>query len=179
MTDSAASKGWAPAAAAAILALAAGLGGCKDGAGGAQGRQTPSGFPVPRYVSLKYGDINARKGPGDDYRLLWVYHARNLPLQVIEETPEWRRVCDPTGAKAWVKATGVDGRRTVIRLKPGDLPLLDKPQAGSKITAYLASRAPTFLDRCSGGWCRLKGKAGGGWAPAAELWGVDPARQCR
>ena len=31
---------------------------------------TPSGLPVPRYVSLKFDPVNARAGPGDDHRLL-------------------------------------------------------------------------------------------------------------
>ena len=166
--------GWALAAAAVALAL----GGCKGQHGQSQGRVTPSGLPVPRYVSLKFAEVNARGGPGDDYRLLWVYRARNLPLQVIEETQDWRRVCDPTGAVAWVKATGVDGRRTVIRLKAEPLPLLDKPAEGSKTDATLAARAITSLDRCDKGWCRLKGKGGGGWAPAGELWGTADKRQC-
>ena len=160
--------------AAIVLALC----GCKGQHGQAQARVTPSGLPVPRYVSLKFAEVNARGGPGDDYRLLWVYRARNLPLQVIEETQDWRRVCDPTGAVAWVKATGVDGRRTAIRLKPEPLPLLDKPVQGSKTDATLAARTVTSLDRCDKGWCRLKGKGGGGWAPASELWGTADKRQC-
>jgi SH3-like domain-containing protein len=167
--------GRALAAAAVLVVLAA----CK-GHHGAQARETPSGLPVPRYVSLKFDEVNARGGPGDDYRLLWVYRAKGLPLQVIEETQEWRRVCDPTGAVAWIKATGVDGRRTVIRLKTDPLPLLDKPAAGSRTDATLAARAVTFLDRCNkDGWCKLKNKLGGGWAPPGELWGTDDARQCR
>ena len=178
MTDSACTKGRALAT-AVVLTLAMGLGGCKGQHGQAQGRVTPSGLPVPRYVSLKFAEVNARGGPGDDYKLLWVYRAKGLPLQVIEETPQWRRVCDPTGAVAWVKATGVDGRRTVIRLKAEQLPLLDKPAEGSKIDSILAARAATFLDRCAKGWCKLKGKGGGGWAPAAELWGAADERQCR
>ncbi|HEY5409243.1 MAG TPA: SH3 domain-containing protein [Caulobacteraceae bacterium] len=173
MSDSALSKGFVVAA--AVLALA----GCKGGNGQAQGRETPSGLPVPRYVSLKFAEVNARGGPGDDYRLLWVYRAKGLPVQVIEETPDWRRVCDPTGAIAWVKATGVDGRRTVIHLKGEPLPLLDKPAPGAKTDAVLAARAVTFLDRCNRGWCRLRGKGAGGWAQANELWGVDDRRQCR
>jgi len=179
VSDSPSSTGRALAAAAAVLALAMGLGGCKGHAGPGQARQTPSGLPIPRYVSLKFAQVNARGGPGDDYRLLWVYRAKGLPLQVIEETPDWRKVCDPTGAIAWVKATGVDGRRTVIRLKDEPLPLLDKPSEGGKTKAALAGRAVTFLDRCEKGWCRLKSKAGGGWTPAAEVWGTDDRRQCR
>ena len=43
-------------------------------------RQTPSGMPVPRYVSLKFEKVNARAGPGDDHKLLFVYRVRGLPL---------------------------------------------------------------------------------------------------
>jgi SH3-like domain-containing protein len=175
VSDSAVSRGRAFVLAAAILALA----GCHKGDGQPQGRQTPSGLPVPRYVSLKFAEVNARKGPGDDYKLLWVYRAKGLPVQVIAETQDWRRVCDPTGAASWVKATGVDGHRTVIRLKAGSLSLLDKPAAGGKITAILPARAVAFLDRCDKGWCRLRGKGSGGWIPAGEVWGVDAQPQCR
>ena len=38
-------------------------------------RVTPSGLPVPRYVTLKFDAVNARAGPSDDHKLLWVYHA--------------------------------------------------------------------------------------------------------
>ena len=31
---------------------------------------TPSGMEVPRYVSLKYGKVNARAGPDEAHRLL-------------------------------------------------------------------------------------------------------------
>jgi SH3-like domain-containing protein len=133
---------------------------------------------VPRYVSLKFDEVNARGGPGDDYRLLWVYRARGLPVQVVEETSEWRRVCDPMGGLAWVKATGVDGRRTAIPLRSSPQPLLDKPQPYAKVEAVLAARAVARLDRCKAGWCRLKAPGGSGWAPAAELWGADDRPQC-
>ena len=61
-------------------------------------RVSPSGLPVPRYVSLKFDTVNARSAPGDESRLLWVYHAKGLPVQVVAETPEWRRICDPERA---------------------------------------------------------------------------------
>ena len=161
-----------------LAAVALALCGCKGGDGQPQGRQTPSGLPVPRYVSLKFAEVNARQGPGDDYKLLWVYRAKGLPLQIIAETPEWRRVCDPTGSVAWVKATGVDGRRTVLSLKGGTLPLLDKP-SGSKTEAILAAHAVAYVDRCEKGWCRLKGKGTSGWVPDSAVWGAAEPRQCR
>jgi SH3-like domain-containing protein len=159
----------------ALLALA-GCGKAAPAAG--EPRETPSGLPVPRYVSLKFDEVNARGGPGDDYRLLWVYRARGLPVQVMAETKDWRRVCDPTGGLAWVKATGVDGRRTAMRLQDTPLPLLEKPRQGAQTRAVLAARAVARLDRCKGGWCRLKAPGGDGWAPQDAVWGADDRPQC-
>lgn len=176
MIDSALTSALRLLAALAVVALAA----CKGGAhAGGDARETPSGLPVPRYVSLKFDEVNARAGPGDDYRLLWVYRAKSLPVQVVAETNDWRRVCDPTGGLAWVKATGVDGRRTVIRLQPAPLPLLDKPAASGRTAAILAPHATAMLDHCKDDWCRLRASGGGGWARTDEVWGVDEARQCR
>lgn len=164
-------------AAAALLAT---LAGCGQGAPAAgQGRPTPSGLPVPRYVSLKFDEVNARGGPGDDYKLLWVYRARGLPVQVTEETREWRRVCDPMGGLAWVKATGVDGRRAAMPLGEASQPLLEQPRAGAKVAAVLAAHAVATLDQCKAGWCRLKAPGGAGWAPQGALWGADDRPQCR
>jgi SH3-like domain-containing protein len=142
-------------------------------------RTTPSGLPVPRYVSLKFDEVNARGGPGDDYKLLWTYRARGLPVQVVAETQDWRRVCDPQGGLAWVKATGVDGRRTVLNLQAQPIPLRSKPDEAAPVKAYLAAKAAASLDRCEGSWCKVKAASAAGWLPAAQVWGTAEARQCR
>ena len=144
-----------------------------------QSRPTPSGLPVPRYVSLKFDDVNARSGPGDDYRLLWVYRARGLPLQVVAETADWRRVCDPQHGLSWVKATGVDGRRTALSLQSAPLPIRAKPDPNARVQAYLAARAVAMLDHCQGGWCKVKASGASGWIQASQVWGTDDAWQCR
>ena len=161
-----------------LIALAA-LSGCGPGKGAGQGRPTPSGLPVPRYVSLKFDEVNARGGPGDDYHLLWVYRARGLPVQVVAEVDDWRRVCDPSGQLAWVKSTGIDGHRTAVRLLGTPLPLLVGPTASAKVEAILAGRALAQVDRSRGGWVRLKAPGGAGWAPASAVWGLDERQQCR
>jgi SH3-like domain-containing protein len=142
-------------------------------------RVTPSGFPVPRYVSLKYGKVNARAGPSEEHRLLWVYRAKGLPLQIVAETADWRRVCDPQGQAAWVHKRGVDGATTAMRIKPSPLALRAKPAASARIQAYLRPQSIAALDRCEKGWCRLKAGGASGWAPQAEIWGAAPAAQCR
>jgi SH3-like domain-containing protein len=164
-----------------LIALAMGA---ASGAGAApdkeKDRPTPSGLPVPRYVSLKFDNVNARSAPGDDSRLLWVYHAKGLPVQVVAETSEWRRICDPERGLAWVHRRTTDGRRMVMRLKGTPLPMMAGPKGDSRVKAYLAPRALAELDRCTAdGWCKLTAGRRNGWAPAAEVWGAAEEPQCR
>lgn len=142
-------------------------------------RRTPSGLPVPRYVSLKFGEVNARAGPGDDYKLLWTYRARGLPLQVIAETSDWRRVCDPEGAAAWVHQRTVDTRRTIMRIDPRPLPMRRRPDLKSPAVAQLSGRSLASLDSCKDGWCRIEAGGAKGWTPQGEIWGADERLQCR
>jgi SH3-like domain-containing protein len=142
-------------------------------------RPTPSGLPVPRYVSLKFDQVNARSGPGDDHKLLWVYRVRGLPVQVVAENSEWRRVCDPEHGMAWVHKRTTDGRRMVIRMQAAPLPLHRSPKAESHVIAMLNPRAMATLVRCdSQGWCKLRVDGANGWAPASEVWGTDEKPQC-
>ncbi|WP_299003562.1 SH3 domain-containing protein [uncultured Caulobacter sp.] len=142
-------------------------------------RVTPSGLEVPRYVSLKYAEVNARKGPDEAHQLLWIYRAKGLPVQIVAETREWRRICDPEGGLAWVHKRTVDGRRSAMRVQPTNLPLLKSPKDGAKVTAYLKARGVAALDKCEKGWCRLRADGASGWAREGDIWGADPAVQCR
>lgn len=159
-------------------ALALGLA-CALGEPAAAERATPSGLPVPRWVTLKFDKVNARKGPGDDHRLLWVYQARGLPVQVVAETSEWRRICDPDGALVWVHKRTTDGRRSLMNLTGAPAPLLRSPKPKSKPAAYLAPRALAGLTRCDKGWCKVKVEGVSGWVRDGELWGAQTAPQCR
>ena len=142
-------------------------------------RQTPSGFPVPRYVTLKFDRVNARAGPGDDHRLLWVYRVKGLPVQVTAETAEWRRICDPDGKQVWVHRRTTDGRRAVMNLSARPQVLLHKPRIDAQPAAYLNARSMAPLDRCDKGWCKIKATGGGGWVREGSLWGTATAPQCR
>jgi SH3-like domain-containing protein len=174
-------KSW-PKLALAVLtwsALAGTLGASAAGAKDPASRETPSGLPVPRYVSLKFDSVNARSGPGDDHRLLWVFHAKGLPVQVVAETAEWRRVCDPDRTLSWVHKRTTDGARTVMRTDAGPIPIRHGPRPSARIDAYLASKAPAAMDHCDKGWCKVRVGRTSGWIEAGAVWGTNDAAQCR
>ncbi len=59
------------------------------------------------------------------------------------------------------------------------VPLLSKPEAGSRLSATLRAHALAALDRCKDGWCKVSQDSGAGWAPASAFWGSDERIQCR
>jgi SH3-like domain-containing protein len=142
-------------------------------------RPAPSGLPVPRWVSLKFDEVNARAGPGEDYGVVWVYRARRLPVQIVEETREWRKICDPDGAAAWVRKTALDGRRTLFRAASGDLALRRRPAKDAAVAATLRGRSIVDLDGSDGDWRRVKADGATGWAEASQLWGALESAQCK
>ena len=85
----------------------------------------------------------------------------------------------PNGDEAWVKAQMVDGGSSVMRTRPGDLPLLDKPKPGAKVVAYLRSGAVAIQLKSKDGWNQLRAGGEKGWAPADEVWGGGPTPDCK
>lgn len=169
-------RGMAPVIAAVAL------GACATGgawAAAAPERQTPSGYPVPRYITLKFPKVNARAGPGEDHKLRFIYRTRGLPLQVVAETSEWRRVCDPEGQVTWVHKRVTDGRRNVINMSERPATLYRSPKPGAEPAAYLKVRALAALVRCDKGWCKVKTPGATGWVREGALWGTSEAPQCR
>jgi SH3-like domain-containing protein len=142
-------------------------------------RPTPSRLPVPRWVSLKFNEVNARSGPGDDYPAVWTYRAKGLPVQVIEETREWRKVCDPDGGSAWIHRRTTIGVRTVFHRGAQLLPLRSGPKDNAHVNALLAVRGIARLDKCEKGWCLVEVGHDKGWARASSLWGLAANRVCR
>ena len=161
------------------LLLAAGLLAWAAPVAGQDSRTGPSGLPVPRWISLKFERVNARAGPGDDHRLLWVYRVKGLPVQVIQETSDWRRVCDPDGGLAWVHKRVTDGRRTALNLSDSTVPLAGQPRSGAEVRALWVSRSLGELDQCRGAWCRIKVEGVTGWARRDQLWGGREGPVCR
>ncbi len=134
---------------------------------------TPSGFPVPRYVTLKAAKTRARTGPSFDHPVAWIYQRRGLPVEVVAETTLWRRVRDPEGDEAWVHESTLDGtRRVLIRSAADPAQMREQPDETAAIVAFLEAGAIARARACQGDWCRISAENWDGWILRATLWGV-------
>jgi len=134
--------------------------------------KTPSGFPVPRYVSLKVGKVNGRKGPSRQHPIAWQYRRKGLPLIVIAETDMWRKVRDVHGDESWIHKPALSGERRVIIIEEAFLH--HKPRDTARIKADAERGALMTLIECNvKQWCLVQSDAGHkGWTPMYKLWGA-------
>lgn len=136
---------------------------------------TPSGLPVPRYVSLKVGWVNGRKGPSLQHDIIWHYQRRGLPLIIIAETEGWRKIRDINGDECWIHKPALSSRRMAIA-QQGTI-LYKKPSHTAQRMALIEPHAQLQLTApCqNNGWCHFKGPQGRkGWARQNMFWGTQP-----
>lgn len=140
----------------------------------------PSGLPLPRYVSLKASRVNMRVGPGRDYKVDWMFTKRGLPLEILQEFDNWRKVRDPEGSEGWILQSLLSGERTAIVApwKRDDADKLIKlkrtPTQETSTVARLEAGVVAKVDECSDGWCKMSVKGVEGYVEQASLWGVYP-----
>jgi SH3-like domain-containing protein len=129
--------------------------------------------PLPRFVSLKADVVNLRTGPGDRYPVEWVYHRKGLPVEIIAQYDQWRRVRDWQGTEGWVHQRLVTGTRMVI-VKGAQRVLHAEAEATSPPVAKLDPGVIAHLLECRGDWCRVETQDIKGWLARDEIWGVYP-----
>ena len=144
-----------------------------EAAGDGKARGAVTNLPIPRYVSMKAASGNVRRGPSLTHRIDWVFKRRNMPLEVVAEYDNWRRVQDRDGLGGWVHYSLLSGERTVI-VDPDILALRRTPDTNAPVTAELEAGVVAFLDQCQIDWCRVSASGYKGWAKKTALWGVDP-----
>ncbi|WP_298915531.1 SH3 domain-containing protein [uncultured Algimonas sp.] len=138
-----------------------------------EGERTPSGFDVPRFVSLKFGRVNARTGPSRNHSIAYQYRRRGLPLIVVAETEMWRKVRDVDGDEAWVRKPALSGER--FALLTVRTAVRARPDADGATIARIDPNVLVRLDHCDAGdYCRIRTDNGvKGFAPRAALWGAQ------
>ena len=126
---------------------------------------------VPRFVSLRFGTVNLRTGPGRKYPIEWVYRRRGLPVEVIRDLDTWRRVRDRWGTVGWIHVSNLIGRRTVL-IGPKIVMLREDPDEAARGVARAEAGAIARLEKCAGAWCRISADGHTGWVRRTAVWGV-------
>lgn len=139
-----------------------------------------TGLPLPRFVSLKSDVVNVRRGAGTEHDVVWSYRRSGLPVEIIAEWDNWRRVRDADGADGWVFHRLLGGKRTALVAPWSNeavLPLRQDDAPDAALAAQLQPKVLASVSTCTGEWCRIYGEGFDGWIQQDLLFGVYPGEQ--
>lgn len=130
---------------------------------------------IPYWGTLRTEPANMRVGPGEDYRINWVYHRVHLPVKVLRAMEGWRLVEDPDGARGWVLARFISKERSGFVV--GDAAeMREAPDAAARLLWRLGRGVTAKLGDCADGWCRVELGGHGGYVRESALWGTTPLK---
>ena len=130
-----------------------------------------SGYPVPRYVTLKSGEANLRAGPGLEYPVLWQYRTPKLPVRVDAEFGIWRKIVDHDGTAGWMHGSVLSLSRMAL-VKTDMAKIHDSPDPSSTVIALAERNALMKLQSCPKLWCKVKAENVRGWIKRQAIWGL-------
>lgn len=142
------------------------------------GQQTgPSGLPLPRFVSLKAERVNVRRGPSSDHAVAWVFQRKGMPVEIVAEFENWRRIRDSDGEEGWILQNMLSGKRTAAVApwrRDQTVPLYSAAGGSGGMVAKLQAGVIGEVETCTGEWCRILAGGYEGWIAQTMLWGVYP-----
>ena len=129
--------------------------------------------PVPRFVSLKADEVNVRVGPGRQYPLKWTFVVAGVPVEIIAEWDNWRKIRDWEGQEGWVHSAMLSSKRTVI-VTGAKRTLYRRADATSPPVVRLRPGIIAAVEDCNDDWCRIEVRNYRGWLKRGDFWGVYP-----
>jgi SH3-like domain-containing protein len=138
--------------------------------------QPQNKLPVPRFVSLRSDKVHVRIGPSQNHEIRWTFAKAGLPVEIIGEFENWRRIRDSDGADGWVHQAMLSGRRTALIRgnAKSTIPVYENAQAQGRLIAELQPGVVATVRSCEKGWCRISGERFDGYILQTLLWGVYP-----
>jgi SH3-like domain-containing protein len=130
-----------------------------------------SGLPVPRFVTLKFNEVNMRAGPGREYPVLWSYNKAGLPLLVEAEFGMWRKVVDHEGTTGWMRGSVISLRRMALVIE-GSAKLYRDPSVDGVVVAIAEKNALLELQTCPRTMCKVANEDVHGWIRREAIWGI-------
>ncbi len=135
-------------------------------------RGAVTNLPLPRFVTLKTNEGNARRGPGLTHRIDWVFTRAGMPLRVTAEFDNWRRIEDQDGAGGWIHYSLLSGTRSALVTQ--DLATFrDDPDDAARVTFQAEIGVVGRILECNTDWCRVRVDGTRAWVRKTAIWGVS------
>lgn len=127
---------------------------------------------VPYWASIDADIANLRVGPGDSFRIDWVYKRPHLPVRVLRREGPWRLVEDPDGTKGWMRDLLLSRKRAGRVKGEGLVEMHPEGSSASPVLWRVEPGVVGMLGECKDGWCAFDTDGHKGFVREEQLWGT-------
>lgn len=128
-------------------------------------------LPLPRFVSMRSKEANIRTGPGVRYPIKWVIVKEDIPVEIIAEYEDWRKIRDIAQDEGWIHKAMLSGTRTAI-VKGNKKHIYVEANDKSKTIAIANKGTHLKVASCDGFFCEVKAKKVDGFIHQDNLFGI-------
>ena len=122
--------------------------------------------------SLKNTKVNVRLGPSKNYPIKFIYENKYLPVVIIDDHYNWRKVRDYDNDTGWVHISQLSKIKTTVTTKNYQV-VYSSPSIYSKPKVKLEIYQVLILKNCNELWCEVKNSKIKGWIKKEHLWAIN------
>jgi len=131
-----------------------------------------SNIALSEVRSLKNTKVNVRLGPSKNYPIKFVYEKKYLPVIIIDEHYNWRKVRDYDNDTGWIHISQLSKIKTTVTIKNNQV-VYSSPTIYSKPKAKLEIYQVLTIKKCNQIWCKIKNPKINGWVKKEHLWAIN------
>ena len=122
--------------------------------------------------SLKNKKVNVRLGPSKSYPIKFVYEKKYLPVIIVDEHYNWRKIRDYENDTGWVHISQLSKIKTTLTTKDNEV-VYSSPSLYSRPKFKLEIYQVLTIKKCNRSWCAVKNSKINGWIKKEHLWGIN------
>jgi SH3-like domain-containing protein len=123
------------------------------------------------FVSLKSSNINLRVGPGKEYPISWIFMKSNLPVMLISEFDQWRKIKFVDKTEGWIHQNMISSKNTAIVVSK--YAILCRNTSDSNPIAKIEKNVIVKVLKRDKNWIKIEVNKIKGWVKEEDLWGVN------
>ena len=123
------------------------------------------------FVSLKSSEVNMRVGPGKEYPISWVFMRANLPMLLMAEFDQWRKVKFIDGTIGWVHKNMISRKSSAIVTE--NYAIMYRHASKKHPIAKMEKGVIVRILKRDGDFVKVDVNNQKGWVEKKFLWGIN------
>ena len=122
------------------------------------------------YLSLKKDKVYVRYGPGKDYPIKYIYKKKFLPIKVIDQKDNFRKIIDHKKNSGWIHRIMLRKLNSLVILE--EKIVFKRNSKFSKPLIKLEKGRLVIIIKCEVNWCKIETENYSGWINTKNVWGI-------